>query len=34
VHDDHATARFHQVSFPLKLSLGKKDGDINAVQTQ
>jgi VCBS repeat-containing protein len=34
VHDDHATARFHQVSFPLKLSLGKKDGDINAIQTK
>lgn len=34
VHDDHATARFHHVSFPLKLSLGKKDGDINAVQVK
>jgi len=32
VHDDNVTARFHHVSFPLKLSLGKKDGDINAVQ--
>ncbi len=34
VHDDNATARFHHVSFPLKLSLGKKDGDINAVQVK
>ena len=34
VHDDNVTARFHHVSFPLKLSLGKKDGDINAVPTQ
>lgn len=34
VHDDHATARFHQVSFPLKLTLGGKDGDINAVQVK
>jgi hypothetical protein len=32
VHDDNVTARFHHVSFPLKLSLGGKDGDINAVQ--
>ena len=34
VHDDNVTARFHHVSFPLKLSLGKKDGDINAVQVK
>ena len=32
IHDDNVTARFHHVSFPLKMSLGKKDGDINAVQ--
>ncbi|MBI1966123.1 MAG: hypothetical protein HYS46_07740 [Betaproteobacteria bacterium] len=32
IHDDNVTARFHHVSFPLKLSLGRKDGDINAVQ--
>lgn len=31
VHDDNATARFHHVSFPLKLTLGGKDGNINAV---
>ena len=34
VHDDHATARFHHVSFPLKLTLGHKDGDINAVEVK
>lgn len=34
VHDDNVTARFHHVSFPLKLSLGRKDGDINAVQVK
>lgn len=32
VHDDMTTARWHFVSFPLKLSLGKKDGDINAAE--
>jgi hypothetical protein len=31
LHDDNATARFHHVSFPLKLTLGGKDGNINAV---
>ncbi|OGI48471.1 MAG: hypothetical protein A3B81_04240 [Candidatus Muproteobacteria bacterium RIFCSPHIGHO2_02_FULL_65_16] len=31
VHDDSVTTRFHYVSMPLKLSLGKKDGHINAV---
>lgn len=34
VHDDNVTARFHHVSFPLKLSLGKKDGHINAVEVK
>jgi hypothetical protein len=32
VHDDMTTARWHFVSFPLKLSIGGKDGDINAVR--
>lgn len=32
VHDDSVTTRFHYVSLPLKLSLGKKDGHINAVR--
>ncbi|MDP2825701.1 MAG: ethylbenzene dehydrogenase-related protein [Sulfuritalea sp.] len=32
VHDDNVTTRFHYVSLPLKLSLGKKDGHINAVE--
>lgn len=32
VHDDASTTRFHYVSLPLKLSLGKKDGHINAVE--
>lgn len=31
VHDDNVTARFHHVSFPLKLSLGATGGNINAV---
>lgn len=31
IHDDNTTARFHHVSFPQRLSLGKGDGDINAV---
>jgi hypothetical protein len=31
VHDDNVTARFHHVSFPLKLSIGRTDGNINAV---
>ena len=34
LHDDNVTARFHHVSFPLKLSLGKKDGHINAVEVK
>jgi hypothetical protein len=34
VHDDNVTARFHHVSFPLRLSLGGKKGDINAVQVK
>ena len=34
VHDNYTTARWHYVSFPLKLSLGKKDGDINAAQVK
>lgn len=32
VHDDHVTARFHYVSFPMKLSLGNGEGAINAVK--
>jgi len=32
VHDDNTTTRFHHVSMPLKLSLGKKDGHVNAVE--
>ncbi len=32
VHDDNVTTRFHYVSMPLTLTLGKKDGHINAVQ--
>lgn len=32
VHDDASTTRFHYVSLPLKLSLGGKDGHINAVE--
>lgn len=32
VHDDASTTRFHYVSMPLKLSLGKKDGHVNAVE--
>ena len=32
VHDDASTTRFHYVSLPLRLSLGKKDGHINAVE--
>lgn len=32
VHDDHTTARWHYVSFPLKLTIGGKEGDINAVE--
>lgn len=32
VHDDASTTRFHHVSLPLKLSLGKKDGHVNAVE--
>jgi len=32
VHDDNVTTRFHYVSLPLKLSLGKKEGHINAVE--
>jgi hypothetical protein len=32
VHDDNVTTRFHYVSLPLKLSLGKKDGHLNAVE--
>jgi hypothetical protein len=32
VHDDHTTARWHYVSFPLKFTIGRKDGDINAVE--
>lgn len=32
VHDDAATTRFHHVSMPLKLSLGRKDGHVNAVE--
>jgi hypothetical protein len=32
VHDDNVTARFHHVSFPVKLTLGGKEpGAINAV---
>ena len=32
VHDDSVTTRFHYVSMPLKLSLGKKDGHVNAIE--
>lgn len=32
VHDDASTTRFHYVSMPLKLSIGKKDGHVNAVE--
>lgn len=32
VHDDNVTTRFHFVSLPLKLSLGGKDGHVNAVE--
>lgn len=32
VHDDNVTTRFHYVSLPLKLSLGRKEGHINAVE--
>lgn len=32
VHDDASTTRFHYVSLPLRLSLGKKDGHVNAVE--
>jgi hypothetical protein len=32
VHDDNVTTRFHYVSLPLQLSLGGKDGQINAVE--
>ncbi|OGT88923.1 MAG: hypothetical protein A2286_08310 [Gammaproteobacteria bacterium RIFOXYA12_FULL_61_12] len=32
VHDDNVTTRFHYVSLPLKLSLGTKEGHINAVE--
>lgn len=32
VHDDNTTARWHYVSFPLALSLGGKEGQINAVR--
>jgi len=31
VHDDNAAARWHYISLPLTLSLGKGDGVINAV---
>lgn len=31
VHSDYVTGRFHHVSFPLRLSLGGGDGEINAV---
>jgi hypothetical protein len=35
VHDDSVTARFHHVSFPLKLTLGGKDpAAVNAVQVK
>lgn len=32
VHDDASTTRFHYVSMPLALSLGKKEGQIHAVE--
>lgn len=32
VHDDNVTTRFHYVSLPLKLALGKKEGHIHAVE--
>jgi len=32
VHDDSVTTRFHYVSMPLKLSLGKNDGHVNAIE--
>jgi hypothetical protein len=32
VHDDFTTARWHYVSFPLALSLGGREGQINAVR--
>jgi hypothetical protein len=31
VHDDNAAARWHFISLPVTLSLGKNDGVINAV---
>lgn len=32
VHEDNVTARFHHVSFPLKISIGQGNGQIKAVQ--
>ena len=32
VHDNMTTARWHFVSFPMTLSLGKQGADVNAVQ--
>jgi hypothetical protein len=32
LHDDNVTTRYHYVSMPLKLSIGTRDGHINAVE--
>lgn len=32
LHDSNVTTRYHVVSFPLKLSVGGKDGHVNAVE--
>ncbi|HCX32769.1 MAG TPA: hypothetical protein DHV08_03955 [Rhodocyclaceae bacterium] len=32
LHDDNVTTRYHYVSFPLKLTLGGKEGQIKAVE--
>ncbi len=34
LQNDNTADRWHHVSFPLKLSLGKNDGQINAVQVK
>ena len=34
IHNDSVADRWHHVSFPLKLSIGRKDGNINAVQVK
>lgn len=34
VHDNYTTARWHYVSFPLRLSIGGKPADINAAEVK